>query len=299
MSQIALPADRRFHRAHVRPSRRRGRVRAALWPAVKYVLMLVFATGLAYRGALWLSETPALRIDRILVRGNSRMSAAQVQAVLGGLRGQNILFADLEEWRGRLMASAWVRDSTFKRTLPSTVEVAVTEREPLGIGRIKDRLFLVDERGHLIDEYGPQYQEFDLPIVDGLQPAEEWEEGQGRTSDADPRAALAARVILSLRAQPAIARRLSQVDVRDVHNVALIVDDDPAVIYVGEDRFLPKLESYLGLAPALRERVSEIDYVDLRFDNRVFVRPAKQQKKSAGERAAGRPAPADAAGTRR
>ena len=41
-------------------------------------------------------------------------------------------------------------------------------------------------------------------------------------------------------------------------------------------KFLERLQSYVDLAPALRERVSEIDYVDLRFGERVYVRPAKK-----------------------
>ena len=30
------------------------------------------------------------------------------------------------------------------------------------------QLYLVDASGDVIDEFGPQYAEFDLPIVDGL-----------------------------------------------------------------------------------------------------------------------------------
>ena len=50
--------------------------------------------------------------------------------------------------------------------------------------------------------------------------------------------------------------------------------DDPALLHLGEDQFLERLQSYLDLAPALRERVPDIDYVDLRFDERMYVRPA-------------------------
>lgn len=271
MSPVAIPADRRFHRAHLKPARRRGRVRTALWPLTKYALLVSLAVLVTYRAFLALSDAAVLRVDRILVRGNTRTSAAQIQSAIGGLRGQNLLFTDLEEWRRQLVASPWIRDAAFKRTLPSTIEVVVSEREPLGIGRVKDRLFLVDERGKLIDDYGPQYQEFDLPIIDGLQPVDRIVEGPG----IDPRGELAARVILSIRARPAVALHLSQVDVSDLHNAALIVDNDPALIYVGEEHFLARLESYLGLASALRERVAAIDYVDLRFDDRIFVRPLR------------------------
>jgi cell division protein FtsQ len=227
-----------------------------------------------------LSQAPILRIDHILVRGNNRMTNGEVLSVLGGLRGENIALADLNEWRSRLLASPWIKDASFRRSLPSTVEVTVSEREPIGIGRVKERLYLVDDRGAIIDEYGPQYVGLDLPIIDGLAPAKD-----ANGVDAE-RGELAARLILSLRAKPAIAKRVSQVDVSRPHNAAVLINDDPAVIYVGEDRFLARIESYLGLAAALRARVADIDYVDLRFDDRIFVRPLSKSKSKA---ASGRP----------
>jgi hypothetical protein len=78
----------------------------------------------------------------------------------------------------------------------------------------------------------------------------------------------------ALRAKPQVARRVSQIDVTDLHNAAVILSGDPAVIQLGEDQFLPRLQGYLELAPTLRERVADIDYVDLRFDDRIYVRPA-------------------------
>ncbi len=88
------------------------------------------------------------------------------------------------------------------------------------------------------------------------------------------RADLAARLLVALRAKPPVLQRVSQVDVRDAHNAAVILTGDPAVLYVGEERFAQRLESYLDLASALRDQVTNIDYVDLRFDNRIYVRPA-------------------------
>jgi len=54
----------------------------------------------------------------------------------------------------------------------------------------------------------------------------------------------------------------------------MFLSGDPAVIYIGEDQFVQRLQSYIELAPTLRERVPDIDYVDLRFDERIYVRPA-------------------------
>ena len=280
MSPIAVFADRRFHRAHVKPARKRGRLRSVAWPIVKYGAVVGLVVLAVYRGGAVVADAPLLQIDTITVRGNQRLASGQVLAILNGLRGENIVLTDLDAWRERLLTSPWVRDATFRRSLPSTVEIAVAEREPIGIGRMKSRLFLVDERGSIIDEYGPQYADFDLPIIDGLAAP-----GAAATQTDDERGDLAARVILSLRPKPAVARRVSQVDVTDLHNAAVILNGDQAVIYVGEDRFLPRLESYLELSTTLRQRVADIDYVDLRFDDRIYVRPAGRAGKAAAVRA--------------
>src|SRR4029079_14294257 len=72
------------------------------------------------------------------------------------------------EWRKRLMASPWVEEVTLRRMLPSRVDITIRERRPMGIGRLAGALYLVDAHGVVIDEYGPKYADFDLPIVDGL-----------------------------------------------------------------------------------------------------------------------------------
>ena len=216
-----------------------------------------------------------LQVDRIVVRGNQRLSKGEVLAVLSGLRGESLLWTRSRPWRRRLLASPWVRDAALRRSLPSTVEVVVSERQPIGIGRINGELYLVDERGVVIDQYGPQYADLDLPIIDGLSAAGA---DSGAMTD-EARAELAARVIAALKAKPDIARRLSQIDV--TRRAQRVGDSRPAIrrcIQLGEDQFLQRLQSYLELAPTLRERVPDIDYVDLRFDERIYVRPAKRRR---------------------
>src|SRR5437762_326407 len=95
----------------------------------------------------------------------------------------------------------------------------------------------------------------------------------------ETRADLAARVIADLKTRPAVSTLLSQVDVTNAHDAVVVLSGDPAVIQLGEDQFLQRLQAYLDLAPALRERVADIDTVDLRFDDRIYVRPAKAEKK--------------------
>jgi cell division protein FtsQ len=275
MSAVSARTDRRFRRAHVKPGRKR-RWYAALKPLVGWTALVAGLAYGVYRTSIVAAQAHVLMVDRIVVRGNARLSDAQVMTILNGLRGESLMWTDLEAWRARLLASPWIRDAALRRSLPSTVEVAVTERTPIGIARIDGELYLVDETGVLIDEYGPHFADFDLPIVDGLPAAGG---GAGSVTD-EARAALAAQVISALKGKPQVAQRLSQVDVSDAHNASVILTGDGARVQLGEDRFLARLQSYLDLAPTLRERVTEIDSVDLRFDDRIYVRPGKSRRKS-------------------
>jgi cell division protein FtsQ len=170
------------------------------------------------------------------------------------------------------MESPWVADAELRRVLPSTVEVFVSERRPIGLCRLGSAVYLVDPHGTLIDEFGPQYSEFDLPIIDGLDRGA----GPGRPTIDEARAELAARVIDALSARKDLVEKVSEIDVSDAHDAVVLLQNDTALLHLGEEKFLERVQSYVDLAPALKQRVPQIDYVDLRFDERVYVRPAKK-----------------------
>jgi len=286
MSQIAAPADRRFRRHHVKPARHRRTWRSYIGPAVVALVLVAAAAFAVVRGRSLVARVGMLQVERIVVHGNERLSKGEVLGMLDGLRGQSLFGTDLDMWRRRLLASSWVRDAALRRSLPSTVDVAISERMPVGVSRVGEGMYLVDERGILIDQYGPRYADLDLPIIDGLATPS----SDGTTADSG-RAELAARIIASIRTKPDLARRLSQIDVNDLHNASVILTGDPAVIYLGDDQFVQRLQQYVELAAALRARVPGIDYVDLRFDDRIYVRQAGSAKLT--EVAPAHPAPGD------
>ena len=270
MTPVPAPSDRRFRRAHVKPTRRR-RWLSAVKPLVTYGALVGLVIAGVYWGSAAITDARVLPIENIRIAGNRRLTSADVVALVSGMRGQNIVLADLHDWRDRLLQSPWVQDATFRRTLPKTIDIVIAERDPVAIARLGGGLYLIDQRGIVMDEYGPGYQDFDLPIVDGLS---ERAIAPGEATD-EARAGLAARLIAAVAAKPEVGARVSQIDVRDAHNAAIVLSGDPALIYVGEERFLARIESYLQLEATLRERVPEIDYIDLRFDELIYVKPAK------------------------
>jgi len=263
---VSAAADRRFRRSTVKPGKRRS------WQMqLRRIGLLIVAGVAALALSLWMGvallDAPLFRIDRVVVQGNHRLASGEVRALLDGINDHSIFHVDLEEYRTRLLDSPWVADAVLWRVFPSTVEVRVTERTPLAVARLNRQAYLVDSTGVIIDSAGPQYREFDLPVVDGLLS----DDVNGSGALADPRKIqLIGRLFADLSSRDDLLKRVSQVDVSDPRNAVVLLDGEPARLYLGDREFLVRLQKYEEAAPAVREHIRAIDYYDLRFD-RAFV----------------------------
>jgi cell division protein FtsQ len=280
---VTAPADKRFLRAQVRPARKRRAWRTRVVAAARLTIAAIVLGCAGYWAASLVFRSGTLQVRRIVVHGSKRVSSSEILPLLDDLRGQNVLRADLDEHRRRLLASPWVSEAVLRRRLPSTIEVLIAERRPIGIARLQQNLYLIDEQGTVIEAYGPKHAELDLPIIDGLAATLS---GKRIVVD-ERRLTLAVQLLRALRTRPDLVRRVSQIDVKDPRDAVVILDDDTALLRLGDNQFAERLQAYLDLAPALRERVPTIDYVDLRFGELVYVGttgkpdPAGQPKKAA------------------
>jgi cell division septal protein FtsQ len=132
-------------------------------------------------------------------------------------------------------------------------------------------LYLVDDMGTIIDEFGPRYRAFDLPVVDGLLTAAS---AAGGTADA-ARLKVTTQFLEAIGAAPEFAPHVAQIDVTDAHDVVVILDSDPVLLHLGDRQFVERLRRYVELAPTLHDHFKAIDSVDLRFDERAIVRKGR------------------------
>jgi len=261
---IPAPADKRFRRSDVRQGGRkswRGLGRRAMWFAGGSLLILILA---AWAGSALLGAD-ALRVNQRIVRGNVHFGAADIDARLKGLVGENILRVDLEQYRLRLLDSPWVASAELWRVLPDTVQVRIVERVPLAIARIQGQMFLVDDAG-VIEAFGPQHQQFDLPIVDGLI------DDRSSPPVVDPaRLRLVRRLFDEVAVREDLFRRISQVNVSNPRNAVVLLDGEPAALHLGDREFVARLERYELLAPTLHEKPPQ-EYYLLRFGDATYVK---------------------------
>jgi cell division septal protein FtsQ len=266
---VSTPADRHYRRSDPRLTRRR-RVGQIALRAIRAVVGPAAILAIAAWGVMSVAESSLLDVTRIAIHGTVRLSPAEIEALLTGLRGENILRVDFEQYRRQVMESPWVASVSLARVLPSTVDVQITERQPIAIARLAQQLYLVDGTGVIIDAYGPQYRDFDLPIVDGLI------EGGGRGAISPARVETTMRLLAALDERPDLRARVSQIDIADARDAVVLLGDETARLHLGDRDFVSRLQMWLEIAPTLHEQMSEIDYVDLRFGTQVFARAAGQ-----------------------
>lgn len=128
---------------------------------------VVVAVGLlAWAGA----RSSLLDVDRVAVDGARRTAVQRVLEAAAVDQGASMLGLDTGEVAARVEALPWVDDAEVVRHWPGTVEVRVTEREPVVVVAGPDgRHHLVDRTGRVLAEV-PRRPE-GLPLVEGL-PAE-------------------------------------------------------------------------------------------------------------------------------
>jgi len=288
---VKAPADKRFKRGRVKTPRKAARRWVALLrPLVKWTLVLAIVGYTTTRALALVTESPALRISHVTVQGNRHLTVSDVRARVRMLDGANIVRADLDTARRRLLGSPWIAEATLRRELPATIEIAIEERQPVALARFaRGGLQLIAEDGIVLGPVIAGRDDFDLPIADGLTPVPGRQLsgpglGVGIPARVDPeRAGLIGRLVESLRPEDGLLALISEVDVTDVEDAVVLLGDDPARVHLGHEDFARRVRAYRDLAPTLLQHVAAIDSADVRYDGRVFVRPARGRSQAAGQ----------------
>jgi len=271
--------DQHYLRRHgnlaVRRSRlRRGLARRLLSIAAQVAVIVVFYL-VGKQVYLAVITSPRFDVKTVAIRGNRHAKTADLLAQCGGVVSNNIFQVDLERLREDLRRHPWVLDVTTRRSLPSTLEVVVSEREPSAIASYEGTTYLVDGTGHVLSEYGPEESSYDFPVLTGV-------EGLPR-SEAIKRIRAGASAVTALAsARPELARRISEIGLATPDRLELRASDGSPLLYLDVDDPLRNLDAYEAIRTGLARRLPQDDlgapvkiaYIDLRFRGRVSVMPA-------------------------
>ena len=175
--------------------------------------------------------------------------------------GLNLFQIDIARVQQDLGGLGWVRRIDIEKNLPDTLRIKITERVPVALARMGDQLRYVDEEGVAFAQLSPRVGDPDLPLI----------------SDASGSELVRTVTLLrDLRARDReLYSRISEVWPIPPRGFALYDRQLGAVVYANEDDVAAKWRNLYAVLRA--ENNPRIEYADLRFADRVIVKPLESE----------------------
>ena len=255
--------------------RARRRRRTALRVSLTGLLWAALAIGgvAAFAAAGRLATSPnRFRLSQVIVRGNQEAGEEEIRKLAQDWMGRNLLVITLTDVEKKIREHPWIGEGgsvRIARRLPGTLVITVGERKATGLALLGGVVWLLDGRGMPIDRHGPRYADCDFPIIKGLDAV--------RARPEQLRAALAEGVAVTralTERQPGFVSQVSEIDVSEPDMIVLRLDDESYDLRLSRQEYMKNLENYFALRDQFKGDDGAIDYVDLRWQDRIAVMPA-------------------------
>jgi cell division protein FtsQ len=149
---------RRYERLEVRRFTRRQRNRRIGWITAGGIVVLL---GVMLLIAVY---SPLLSLQKVTVKGTTRVDSAQVTAALSDQMGKPLALIDFGEITRKLGALPLIQSYTTETVPPNTLVIRVTEREPVAVMASGSNWDLVDPAGIVVQTVAKAPK--DLPVID-------------------------------------------------------------------------------------------------------------------------------------
>lgn len=252
----------RFLRAtdagRIRRNQRQIAVERVLAIVRNFVLFL-----LALVGAVWLySHTQSdarFAVRNIEISGAVHTSRAALEAQTRQYGGLNLFRIDIARVQRDFESMSWVRRINIEKRLPDTLRIHITERVPIALLRDHDRLLYVDVEGKAFADLAASVGDDDLPIIADAAGAE-----LGRSI---------ALLEMLRAADSELYSRVAEIRPIAPRGFALFDRELQAFVYGNAEDVVEKWRDLYAITRAERLGAGSIEYADLRFADRLIVKP--------------------------
>jgi hypothetical protein len=235
-------------------------------------------------GGLWIwqhtQSDSRFAVKEIEITGVKHTPRAALASVTAAYTGTNLFKIDIARVQKDLRGLAWVSRIDIEKKLPGTLRINVTERVPVALVRSGNRIQYVDEHGVTFAELSPEVGDDDLPLIEDVGQAPppvrtgEQPTGEGACPTPSPELARTVAFVGALRASdPLLYSRISEVHPIAPRGFALFDRELGASVYVNAEDVSPKWRSLYSIARAENLKRGSIEYADLRFNDRIVLKP--------------------------
>ncbi|HYA12592.1 MAG TPA: FtsQ-type POTRA domain-containing protein [Thermodesulfovibrionales bacterium] len=225
-----------------------------------FVLLVSALATVAYIS--YIKVISAFPVKKIIFNGNKHLTIDELRA-LAGIHGKESLIAlSGKSVSQRLLKSPWIRSASVSKVFPDTLSIVISEVVPFVLLDVNGHIFLSDDKGNLLEELKDNTIPF-LPIITG----DPFKEKEGFSE-----ALTLAKTMIDM----GFSSERDQIEIVLSKPQELTSVIDGTVVKIGIGEYREKLERLLELQEEIQRRKIPVDYIDLRFANRVVVKPIKE-----------------------
>ena len=200
-----------------------------------------------------------VRTTRVL--SNREFVASDIKAMADPSQLGNLLALDIGKLKSLIESHPWVREARLRKVFPSEVRIEITEREPAAVLKAGGSYLVVAEDGVVLGRPAPD-TDLGLPLL---------VDAGGFQDRYHEKLSLAWQCLRSLTADELAS--VESLDVSRIDSPSLILKGQPTRIILGPERFAEELREYLANRGDWESRGGPLEYVDLRFNDRVYFKP--------------------------
>lgn len=229
---------------------------------------VLFVLGAGLISTLWLYRLSSrlFPVKEVVFYGNKHLSEMELRSLTGIDENEGLIKLSSAGISKDLLKSPWIKGVSIRKDFPDRVLIKIHEASPFALLELKGRTFFIDDAGRMLEEIKGNTVPF-LPIISA---------DPFNRHDDFSEALYLARVVRDKK----IATERSRVEIvadKGPENLSMVIDN--VVIKVGQGDYEQKIRRLLDLEDEIRRRAVTVDYVDLRFANRVVVKPIREAVK--------------------
>ncbi len=187
------------------------------------------------------------------VKGNSLLSADEVETMVRSVVSRGVLNADLDQIRAKLESYPLIREAEVARLLPDRLRVIIVERQPVALARRGDSVVCVDDDGVMFGDISHWRGKTTPPVITGLA------EGGENAGETNRQLIMTYKRLMAEldQSEPPLSSRIDGIHFDDDRDVILTLADSRVTVRIGKEDFRTRLNAALDVLDAVRRKDAE------------------------------------------
>ncbi len=206
-----------------------------------------------------------LTVKHIVIIGNKNLAEKEIKDALGIKEGNSIIYPSAHKLYERLKKIPWVKEAIIRKDLNGTLTVYIKEATAVAIAVAGERAYLIDNEAHVLEDFTEKlkHTQIFLPIIKEIDPFK------------DKSTLQSAVELINFLTAKGYTRSNDEIVITgsDPDNLTLHLNN--LKIIIGNGDFELKFAKYLVVNDEIQKRGLNVHYIDLRFPDRVIVKPAE------------------------